>query len=70
LTLYKADGSSEDVKVSEIDGFQAELGAFAAACESGSAPQECRPEESAEAIRMTLAMRESRERSGAPVTLD
>jgi predicted dehydrogenase len=68
LTLYGADGKAEDAQLPEIDGFQAELRAFADACESGQAPENCRPEDSAMATKMTLAMRASREQGGKPIT--
>ena len=67
LTLYGADGKGEEVKLPEIDGFQAELTAFANACECGQAPENCRPEDSAIATKMTLAMRASRAQGGKPV---
>jgi len=69
LTLYKSDGSSEEPKLSEQDGFVGELCAFADACEAGSPPERCPPEESALATRMTLAMRASREQGGVPITV-
>ena len=64
LTLYKADGTCEEPVKSETDGFVAQLTAFAEACETGEAPESCRPEESADSVRMTLAMGESRGRGG------
>lgn len=67
LTLYRGDGSSEEPKLSEQDGFVAELSAFVDACETGTAPEHCPPEESALATRMTLAMRTSREQGGEPI---
>ena len=59
-------GTAEELDLPEVDGFEAELKAFLGACEKGEAPADCRPEDSAEAIRMTLAMRASRERGGEP----
>jgi predicted dehydrogenase len=69
LTLFGADGRSEEVELPKTDAFQAELRAFANACESGQAPDICRPEDSALATKMTLAMRASREQGGKPVAL-
>jgi len=69
LTLFGADGQSSEVEVSPTDGFQAELQAFADACESGRAPDICLPEDSALATKMTLAMRASRERNGEPIAV-
>lgn len=69
LTLYRANGSSGEVKLTETDGFQAECAAFAEACEKGEAPANCRPEDSAVSTKMALAMRESRDRKGAAVEI-
>jgi predicted dehydrogenase len=69
LTLYRADGSSEAVEISRQDGFEAELAAFAAACEGGQAPALCPPEESADAVAMASAADASRNRAGAPVSV-
>ena len=67
LTLFGADGKSEEVELPKTDGFQAELQAFASACENGQAPEICRPEDSAVATKMTLAMCASREQGGKTV---
>ncbi len=67
LTLFGPEGKGEEVKLSETDGFQAELTAFTEACKKGEAPEKCRPEDSAMATKMTLAMRTSREQGGKPI---
>jgi predicted dehydrogenase len=69
LTLYKADGTSEEPAKPDADGFVAQLTAFSDACGKGVAPEACRPEESAESVRMALAMGESRDRGGEAVAL-
>ena len=69
LTLYKADGTSEEPPKPKTDGFVAQLAAFAEGCAIGMAPDACKPEESAESVRMALAMGESRARGGAPVSV-
>ena len=69
LALYHADGGSETLELPPTEGFQAELGAFVDACERGQPPADCRPEESALATRMTMAMWASREMRGEPVAL-
>jgi predicted dehydrogenase len=69
LTLYKADGTSEEPAKPATDGFVAQLTAFAEACAKGEAPAACKPEESAESVRMALAMGESRDRGGEPVSV-
>jgi predicted dehydrogenase len=69
LTLYRADGSSEAVEIAGQDGFEAELAAFAAACQAGKAPAVCPPEESAHAVAMASAADASRHSAGRPVSV-
>jgi len=64
LTLYQADGTEMPVKLTETDGFQAELEYFVACAASGRKPERCPPEESAMAVRLARAMLESRKRNG------
>ncbi len=67
LTLYRANGKTEEPALPGKDGFESELDAFVRACEIGTPPEKCPPEESALATRMALAMRASREKKGQPV---
>jgi predicted dehydrogenase len=69
LTLYRADGSSEAVKLTQEDGFEAELAAFVAASQAGKAPAVCPPEESADAVAMASAAGVSRNNAGMPVSV-
>jgi predicted dehydrogenase len=69
LTLYRKDGPAEELAFPKEDAFQSELAAFVAACERGTAPMECRPEESALATRLALTMRTSRDRGGLRLAL-
>lgn len=69
LTLYNAAGDEVEAPKPESDGFVGELQAFIAACNAGSAPAECRPQDSAESVRMTLAMRDSRDQGGKRIEL-
>ena len=69
LSLYNADGKMVEVELSERDGFVGEIQGFVDSCESGVAPADCPPEQSAESVAMTLAMRRSRASGGARVTL-
>lgn len=69
LWLYKPGAEAEEMTVPEQDGFEGELAAFVAACEAGQAPDDCLPEDSAAATRMTLAMRDSREQGGASIAI-
>ena len=69
LTLYNAAGEAVEAPKPETDGFVAELQAFVDACKAGAAPAECRPQESAESVRMTLAMRDSRDQGGKRIEI-
>lgn len=64
LTLYRVDGSTDTIATAEQDAFDAELTAFAGACEAGKAPSECRPEESAAAVAIAAAADLSRSNAG------
>ena len=69
LRLHSADGKMTEIALPEQDGFVAELQAFVDACETGEAPDNCRPEESAMSIRAALAMNRSRALGGTAVPL-
>ncbi len=63
-TLYRANGESEILPLSEKDGYAAELAYFAACCQSGTSPSLCPPEESAAAVALTRLLLDSRNRNG------
>jgi predicted dehydrogenase len=69
LTLYRKGGPAVELPLPASDAFQSELEAFVAACERGSGPKECRPEDSSLATRMALAMRMSRDHGGLRLAL-
>ncbi len=66
LRLHNAAGEAEDVGLPDQDGFAAELQEFLACCRAGRPSQICPPEQSAEAVRMGLAMNRSRADGGTP----
>ena len=70
LRLHTRAGELVDVELPQQDGFVAELQAFVDACAAGKAPALCRPEDSAEALRMALAMKRSRSAGGVPVPVE
>lgn len=70
LRLYTAAGEAQDVDLPDRDGFVGELQAFVDGCDRGAAPELCRPEDSAESVRMTLAMNQSRARGGSAVRVE
>ena len=69
LWLYKPGAEAEEMALPEKDGFEGELEAFVAACEAGTPPADCTPEDSATATCMALAMRDSREQGGVAISI-
>ena len=67
LTLYRADGSEEKPTLSSMDGYEAELRYFLECAQANRWPEQCRPEDSAAAVRTALAINRSR-RTGVPAS--
>jgi predicted dehydrogenase len=67
VTMYRADGEAEPMKLPEQDGFEAELEYFLQCCETGAKPALCPPEDSATAVKLTLTMAAAREKNGEKV---
>jgi predicted dehydrogenase len=53
-----------DLPLESTDGFAAEIAYFADCVRKGSQPERCRPEESADAVRLALLIQESRNQNG------
>ena len=70
LRLHSAAGEAEEVGLPDQDGFAAELQEFLACCRAGEPSRLCPPEQSAEAVRMGLAMNRSRSNGGTPQPVD
>jgi predicted dehydrogenase len=64
MTYYRADGKEEELKLPEVDHYQAELEYFIDCCIEGRKPEMCPPEESAAGVRLANLMLESRSRGG------
>lgn len=60
LTLYLADGTEEKPPLAEGDGFAGELRYFVECAGANRWPEACRPEESAEAVRTMIQIRDGR----------
>jgi predicted dehydrogenase len=60
LTLYLADGTEEKPVLPPGDGFAGELRYFVECARANRWPETCRPEESAEAVRTMIAIRDGR----------
>lgn len=69
LTRFPADGEPAVCKLPAGEAFEAEMRAFADACQAGRSPDICPADESALAVRLTLAALESRARGGCPIRL-
>lgn len=64
LTLYQADGEERAMELRQQDGYQAEIEYFLDCASAGRKPEKCAAAESAAAVKVTLAMVESRNRKG------
>lgn len=69
LRLHTAGGEAVDVELPDQDGFVGELQAFVDACDSGRPAALCPAEDSAQSLRMALAMNRSRAAGGDPVVV-
>jgi predicted dehydrogenase len=67
LTLYGAGGDSRELELPAHDGYQKEIEYFLECASTGRAPVRCPPEESAAAVKLALAMVESRKKDGETV---
>ncbi len=63
--LYAAGGEAKPLELAAQDGYAAEIAYFAGCCDTGQEPDLCPPVESADAVKLTLLMLESRNRKGA-----
>jgi predicted dehydrogenase len=66
-TVYWKDGTSEALPASDADPYAAEIAYFVDCCRTGSAPQRCPPEESADAVKAALLMVAARDHKGEKV---
>lgn len=64
VTIYRSNGEAATPEAGEVDFYQAEIEYFVECARSGKAPERCRPEESASAVRLALLILESRRRGG------
>ena len=67
LTLCRADGTSEQLTLGDVDGYQAEIEYFVDCVQNGRKPAFCPPEDSAAAVKLTRLMAEARNRPGEKV---
>jgi predicted dehydrogenase len=68
--LYSADGEREALPMEETDGYRAEIEYFLDCCRHRASPELCKPEDSADAVALTLAILEARKRNGEKIPCD
>jgi predicted dehydrogenase len=62
--LYRADGEHEPLPLPADDGYQAEIQYFLDCADQNKQPEYCSPADSADAVRLTQLLEESRARNG------
>jgi predicted dehydrogenase len=67
LTLFDSKGEESKPELTTKDAFQAEIEYFLECATAGDKPERCLPAESAAAVKLTLAMVESRRRNGEKI---
>jgi predicted dehydrogenase len=67
LTYFDSKGEAAILEVPAVDAFQAEIEYFLECAIAGEAPDRCPPAESAAAVKLALAMVESRKRNGETI---
>jgi predicted dehydrogenase len=65
--LYRADGESEKLPQSDKDGYQAEIEYFLDCAAAGKQPEICSPQDSANAVRLTKLLSDSRATNGEKI---
>lgn len=68
LTLYRADGTVEPQEVPDADCYQAEIEYFCRCCLDNRQPEECPPEDSARAVKLTALLAAARTENGTKVS--
>ena len=66
-TLYRLDGTEEVLPQSNANPYAAQIEYFIDCCRTGRQPDRCRPEESAEAVRIARLRVDARNRNGERV---
>ncbi len=70
LTVFRADGSSEQPTLLEGDGYYHEIDYFLRCIEENRDPEESPPEASASSVRLALLLKESRARGGEQLPVE
>jgi predicted dehydrogenase len=67
-SLYRSDGTAQELPMCEKDGYRAEIEYFIDCCHTGSSPALCPAEESADAVALTRLLLEARNRNGERIS--
>lgn len=67
LVLSDASGRRQQVETTGRDAYESQAAYFVECCEKNQAPERCRPEESAQAVEIALALKASRARGGEQI---
>jgi predicted dehydrogenase len=70
LRLNDGSGESKAIKPEGPDGYEAEVRYFVECCRSGQQPERCLPEDSARAVKLALALAESRAQGGTQISCE
>jgi predicted dehydrogenase len=66
--LFLDDGSGrQKVQPPEGDAYDAEINYFIDCCRTGKKPERCLPEQSAQAVKLALALKEARSKGGESI---
>jgi predicted dehydrogenase len=68
LRLNDVSGKSRAIELSKVHAFEREISYFVACCNQGQWPDRCPPEESRMAVKLALALRESRSKEGEHIS--
>ena len=68
LRLNDGSGSYREVKPEAPDGYDAEVKYFVECCRTDQPPLRCLPEDSARAVRLALALKQSRSEGGSQIS--
>jgi predicted dehydrogenase len=66
-TLFSANGHADLLHCDDVNGYQAEIEYFVRCCRENTAPERCRPEDSARTVKLTRAMADARNLRGEKV---
>jgi predicted dehydrogenase len=67
LTLSDATGQKLTVKPEGSDGYEEQIRYFAQCCRTGERPKRCMPHDSAQALKLALLLKQSRELGGEQI---